>query len=404
MAPRTQPKTTRLTNTDHSRGSLRRIVFVFYADVGAPYGKGIASLKTAAGFLEGEWEVTLVARGNPQGLPHVRTAIPLGNLLPRALVAGERWIAPSFESRLAGERIFDRCASRLITGEPGLLYSVPRMAQTLGRARQHGWTTVLHGAEAHPRANAAILESERKRWGVENSHPGWSARLLQLYEESLEAADYLVALSEFSAGTYAERGFPSSRVFVNPSGVDLETFTPVDRSSTKTTFLFVGNMSLLKGVQYLWDAWQKADLTEARLLMCGDVGRDLAEIKGSLADRTPNIHFLGERSPLELYRSADVFVFPSLSEGMAKVTLEAMAAGLPVITTPNSGSVVRDGLDGILVPPADEESLAEAMRTLDKDPVLRRRMGDQARMRASAFTWERYSREVATIAENILER
>ncbi len=88
--------------------------------------------------------------------------------------------------------------------------------------------------------------------------------------------------------------------------------------------------------------------------------------------------------------AADVFVFPSLFEGSAVVTYEALACGLPSIVTPSAGSVVRDGEDGLIVPPRDVPALAAAMVRLGTDADLRSRMALSARTRAEAFDWPRY--------------
>jgi len=88
--------------------------------------------------------------------------------------------------------------------------------------------------------------------------------------------------------------------------------------------------------------------------------------------------------------AADVFVFPSLFEGSAVVTYEALASGLPCVVTPNAGSVVREGKDGFVVPPRDVEALAFAMERLGEAPELRAALGSSARTRALEFDWPRY--------------
>jgi glycosyltransferase involved in cell wall biosynthesis len=90
------------------------------------------------------------------------------------------------------------------------------------------------------------------------------------------------------------------------------------------------------------------------------------------------------------FRRADVFVLPTLCEGMAMVHLEAMACGVPVITTPNCGSVVRDGVDGFIVPIRAPPAIADKVELLLTDRELRARMGRGARARAREFTWARY--------------
>jgi glycosyltransferase involved in cell wall biosynthesis len=90
------------------------------------------------------------------------------------------------------------------------------------------------------------------------------------------------------------------------------------------------------------------------------------------------------------FREADVFVLPTLCDSFALVHLEAMACGVPVITTPNCGSVVRDGVDGFIVPIRDPEAIADKVELLLADRALRQRMSQSARARAGEFTWARY--------------
>ncbi len=91
------------------------------------------------------------------------------------------------------------------------------------------------------------------------------------------------------------------------------------------------------------------------------------------------------------YDWADVFVLPTICEGSATVCYEAMAAGLPVITTPNAGSLVRDGVDGFIVPIRDAEALADKIMAVETDRELLRTMSDNAAQHARDFTWERYA-------------
>ena len=93
---------------------------------------------------------------------------------------------------------------------------------------------------------------------------------------------------------------------------------------------------------------------------------------------------------IEEFLKADIFVLPTLCEGMALVHLEALACGLPVITTHNCGSVVRDGEEGFIVPIRDAEKLADRIEQLLADDNLRQQMSQKARERAKEFTWEKY--------------
>src|SRR5947207_337643 len=100
----------------------------------------------------------------------------------------------------------------------------------------------------------------------------------------------------------------------------------------------------------------------------------------------------------EEFAGADIVVLPSLAEGSAAVIYEALAAGLPIVTTPEAGSVVRDGIEGRIVPSRDPEALANAIAEIVKDREKRERMSHAARERAREFTWERYGeRLIATL-------
>jgi glycosyltransferase involved in cell wall biosynthesis len=108
------------------------------------------------------------------------------------------------------------------------------------------------------------------------------------------------------------------------------------------------------------------------------------------------VRFLGHVSSIQdVFQQADVFVFPSLAEGSALVTYEAMASGLPVVVTFNAGSVARDGEDGFIIPARNPKAIAESLERLRADDRLRKKMGEAARERVDMFTWKRYGDRVA---------
>ena len=110
-----------------------------------------------------------------------------------------------------------------------------------------------------------------------------------------------------------------------------------------------------------------------------------------------NLTFLGHLGPAEMaeeFARADVFAFPSLAEGSASVTAEALGAGVPVVTTKAAGSIVRDGVDGLIVPERNPEALAEAVRSIVEDRDMRAAMSRAARERAQAFTWDGFAHDV----------
>jgi glycosyltransferase involved in cell wall biosynthesis len=103
------------------------------------------------------------------------------------------------------------------------------------------------------------------------------------------------------------------------------------------------------------------------------------------------------------YTWADVFLLPSICEGSATVIYEALAAGIPVICTANAGSVVRDGIEGFIVPIRDHQAIIDKVELLATNPELRYEMSKNAKVRASEFTLDRYGQRLLNIlAEDVV--
>ncbi len=135
----------------------------------------------------------------------------------------------------------------------------------------------------------------------------------------------------------------------------------------------------------------------------GSLPKNIAPLRPYLE----SVELLGQVAHAEMpgqMARADVFVFPSLFEGSAVVTYEALACGLPSIVTPNAGSVVRDGIEGYLVGPGDIDALACRMEQLGNDPAQRDQMGSAARSRALAYDWPRYHAALIELLGEMVSR
>jgi glycosyltransferase involved in cell wall biosynthesis len=160
--------------------------------------------------------------------------------------------------------------------------------------------------------------------------------------------------------------------------------------SAGTTFLFVGTADVRKGFPCLLEAWDAAHV-EGRLVIAGVIEPWLQERYAHILSR-PDVVSLGYvRDIGAVYRSADVFCFPSWEEGGPMVTIEAMGAGLPCIVTEMGGSGIVDGpADGaIVVAPGDVGAMTDAIRRLSADPAARQEMGHAARRTAEQYTWQK---------------
>jgi glycosyltransferase involved in cell wall biosynthesis len=266
---------------------------------------------------------------------------------------------------------------------------------SLRQARAMGMKTVVERASSHPLFQAGLLREEYARWGLTFRIP--QAALRRAIAE-MEVADYVLIPSDFVRQTFLECGFPESKLLQVPFGTDTSRFRPADeRGPHPFRTLFVGQVGIRKGVSYLLEAWQQLGWQDAELWLLGQVSPEMKAILPSYRD-LPGVRFIGYTpDPVAVFQSADVFAFPTIEEGSALVTYEALACGLPVVTTPNAGSVVRDGVEGFIMSIRDVEALAAALECLRADERLRREMGQAARARAEEFTWDGYGETLARV-------
>ena len=187
-----------------------------------------------------------------------------------------------------------------------------------------------------------------------------------------------------------------------PYAADCQRFRPatVKHHDEGCVFLFAGGITQRKGIKYLLEAWARIRRPGWKLQLLGALPKN----PGPLPSLLEGVELLGRVAHAEVparMAAADVFVFPSLFEGSAVVTYEAMASGLPSVVTPAAGSVVRDGVAGFVVGPRDVDALAKRMEQLGNSPRLRDRMSTAARSRAIEFDWPRYHAEVISALEDL---
>jgi glycosyltransferase involved in cell wall biosynthesis len=291
--------------------------------------------------------------------------------------------------------LFDAWASRRL--EPADLFHVwnNHGLASLRRAREMGMVTVVNRASSHPLYCTRLLKEEHARWEIAFRS---SQSALRRSVAEMEEADYVLIPSDFVRCSFLEEGFPEHRLLQVSFGADTTRFRPAEeRDSHPFRVLFVGQIGIRKGIPYLLEAWQQLGWRDAELWLVGRIEAGISPIL-TRWERLPGMKISGYvPDPASLYQQADVFAFPTIEEGSALVTYEALACGLPVVTTPNAGSVVRDGVEGFIVPLRDVNALAERLERLRGDERLRQEMGRAARRRAVAHTWDRSGDLVAEV-------
>jgi glycosyltransferase involved in cell wall biosynthesis len=221
---------------------------------------------------------------------------------------------------------------------------------------------------------------EEVQAGIERDQQKWSL------------SDLILVPSQFVYDSVTRLGAEPERVKIVPYGIDSNWLEQAP-SPQKGRVLFVGSVGLRKGNHYLAQATrllkERGITCEVRVIGPYEKGDSSLiedpEFKGP--------YYVGQVPRSEVrkeFLQADIFVLPTLSDSFALVHLEAMACAVPVITTPNCGSVVRDGVDGFIIPIRDAESLANRIEQLLTDRQLRNHMSVNAKERAREFTWDQY--------------
>ena len=222
----------------------------------------------------------------------------------------------------------------------------------------------------------------------------------KLFYPLIKRVDAVVSVCKQSSHELLKGGFSRERIAEIPNGVDINRFVqrPHRQLPESPTITFVGRLDRYKGVAFLLEAFKKivSQCSNARLLIVG-TGPDETDLKKRVhqLNLEENILFLGKREDIvSLLLDSDIFVLPTLSEGMSNVLLEAMSCGLPVVTTSVGGNcdLIRNGHNGILVPPGDSDALAEALMEILQNTALAQQLGDEARRTVQAH----YSLEVVS--------
>jgi glycosyltransferase involved in cell wall biosynthesis len=176
------------------------------------------------------------------------------------------------------------------------------------------------------------------------------------------------------------------------------------------TFIYVGRLDKNKGLEYLIRSFQtlEGEGLDVYLLIVGD-GPHEDQIK-KMASNLKNVFFTGFVQASELppwYAISNVFVFPTLGDPNGVVVEEAMAAGLPVISTSNAGDItmrIRDGENGFIVPPFDAVSLGDRMRIMALDRSLRMVMRDSAIVSSKSYSMNRYASDFERLISGVLDK
>lgn len=245
-------------------------------------------------------------------------------------------------------------------------------------------------------------------------YPEWEFALKQkshhhiaVEETEMELATQIVVASSFTLGTFVAEGVSPHKISVNPYGVDTSLFIPShppQSTGAPLRFVFVGTVDARKGIPFLLEVWKKISSPAAELTLIGPVAKLTKKLILNTNSAVIVKGKLSFKEVREILPSFDVMIFPSFFEGYGLVVAEAMAAGLPVITTTATCApeIIENGTDGFIIDTGDEKQLLSAINHFLKHREKASEMGELAREKVAQFSWDEYGRRWSELLKRSL--
>lgn len=302
----------------------------------------------------------------------------------------------------AGKQFLDLIISSGLGNAEGVYTFNGAGLELLVEARKLGLKTIMDQTMAPFEVENQLLVTEHEKFpdwempkGEDQCLPNFIARERAEWEQS----DIILCGSDFVKNSIAACGGPVERCRVVPFGID-SRFSDIKRipHTGPLRVLIIGGIGLRKGSPYVLSV-AKSLHGKAIFRMVGSGSVNPSKLR----ELEENVELLGAVPRSEIRKHlgwADVFFLPSLCEGSAMVIYEALSAGLPVICTPNSGSVVRNGIEGFIVPVCNFDAMIQSLGSLTNNRQLLWEMSENARARALDFLLDKYSERLLSALVN----
>ena len=275
------------------------------------------------------------------------------------------------------------------------------------KAKLKGARYVCDRGSTHIRTQDALLREEHDRWGL--PFKGIDPSTIQREEAEYEAADCITVPSSFNVRSFTDKGVPAGKIHRLPYGVNLSRFHPTGQPvEGEFNVLFVGGLSLRKGLPYLLQAFEQVQHPRKSLTLAGSASADFISFLRTHGLWRDTYRILGHVPQPELKNlmsTSHVMVLPSIEEGLAMVQAQAMACGCPVIATTHTGSedLFTDGQEGFITPIRNAEAIAAKLQELADKPHQRHSMGQAALERVKQTGgWRDYGQQALALYKELL--
>lgn len=291
-----------------------------------------------------------------------------------------------------------------------IIWSYDTMALSAFKyGKPRGATCVLEMASTSVYTIKEIVESEYSKQlpfsdTLERHRRLYPEKKCEMLSAEFQLADFIVVASSFVRECLIKEGYASNKIRLIPLGIDIDKFVPKKAYNLYGTlrFLFVGRLESAKGIDYIFEVFKQLQNEDIELICVGEVFGDVTRY----LNYSPNIRLLGQKRPDEMpevYRQADIYILPSLWEGFSFSLLEAMASGLPVISTKYSfgPDIVENFKQGFIIEPRDIDDVKRKVVWFINNRDKLKTMGQAARLKISGVSWQSYYNGVNSLVDEI---
>lgn len=303
-------------------------------------------------------------------------------------------------------RVRESLSRRSDLGPESIFFSYDTGAlEALEWCKERGIKKILNQMDPN-RVEVDLVRAEEHQW------PGWALSPIQVPEEYFvrrerewAAADRVLVNSDFSRQALIRQGVPPEKLVVVPLCYEAEapaSDSKVEsrKSNQPLRVLFLGQVILRKGIQYLIAAARQLERENVHFDVVGSIGISREAVSTAPCNMTFHGR-AGRDQAANWYRRSHLFVLPTISDGFAITQLEAMAHGLPVVATPCCGDVISDGVDGFIVPPRDASALAQTFKRYLDRPDLLASQAAEALVKVKRFTLDRLGEDLACLETSL---
>ena len=277
------------------------------------------------------------------------------------------------------------------------------------KAKKFNCIKILERGSSHIKFQHKILTDEYKSLGIKPNVP--SGKMIKKEIEEYDLADFICVPSQYVKETFIKYGIKKDKIIKIPYGVDLKEFCVVEskkRKDNKFRIISTGSISVRKGSHYLLEAFKELSLPNSELIFVGSFDPDFKKIIKRYSN-IKNIRFIKKQKQELLrnfYNDSDLFILCSIEEGLAMVQAQAMACGLPVICTTNTGGseIVDENINGHIIPIKDVQLLKDRIKNLYYDRNKLKQMSKSAYKKANnELSWEKYGDRMLNTYRSLLK-